>query len=405
MQVASLRAKYAALVPVLTERSRRMWAATEARAIGYGGIAVVARATGLAESTIQRGLQDLDARQPLSADRSRRPGGGRKRATDIDATLLHDLDALVEPTAPGDPESPLRWTSKSARTLAVALEGLGHHVSHTLVADLLHALGYSLQGNVKTREGRQHPDRDAQFRYIAQTVRRRQRRGQPTISVDTKKKELVGDFKNGGRTWRPLKTPHRVRVHDFVIPATATEGGKAIPYGVYDLQRDEGWVSVGIDHDTATFAVHTIRRWWRVMGQPAYRRARSLLITADAGGSNGARLRLWKWELQRFANRTGLAITVCHFPPGTSKWNKIEHRLFSYIATNWRATPLVNLATIVSLIGATRSRSGLRIRSELDRGCYPSGVTVTDAQLDTVRLERHRFHGDWNYTIHPSTTG
>jgi hypothetical protein len=405
MQVASLRAKYAALVPVLTERSRRMWAATEARAIGYGGIAVVARATGLAESTIQRGLQDLDVRQPLPADRSRRPGGGRKRATDIDATLLHDLDALVEPTAPGDPESPLRWTSKSARTLAVALEGLGHHVSHTVVADLLHALGYSLQGNVKTREGRQHPDRDAQFRYIAQAVRRRQRRGQPTISVDTKKKELVGDFKNGGRTWRPLKTPHRVRVHDFVIPATATEGGKAIPYGVYDLQRDEGWVIVGIDHDTATFAVHTIRRWWRVMGQPAYRRARSLLITADAGGSNGARLRLWKWELQRFANRTGLAITVCHFPPGTSKWNKIEHRLFSYIATNWRATPLVNLATIVSLIGATRSRSGLRIRSELDRGRYPGGVTVTDAQLDTVRLERHRFHGDWNYTIHPSTTG
>jgi hypothetical protein len=405
MQVATLRAKYAALAPVLTERSRRIWAATEARAIGYGGIAVVARATGLAESTIQRGLQDLGAREPLPADRSRRPGGGRKRVTDIDATLLHDLDSLVEPTAPGDPESPLRWTSKSARTLAVALEGLGHQVSHTLVADLLHALGYSLQGNVKTREGRQHPDRDAQFRYIAQAVRRRQRRGQPTISVDTKKKELVGDFKNGGRTWRPLQTPHRVRVHDFVIPATATGGGKAIPYGVYDLQRDEGWVSVGIDHDTATFAVHTIRRWWRVMGQPAYHRARSLLITADAGGSNGARLRLWKWELQRFANRTGLAITVCHFPPGTSKWNKIEHRLFSYIATNWRGTPLVNLATIVSLIGATRSRSGLRIRSELDRGRYPSGVTVTNAQLTTVRLERHRFHGDWNYTIYPVTTG
>ena len=404
MPVATLRAKYAALVPVLTERSRRVWAATEARAIGYGGIALVARATGIAESTIQRGLGDLEAREPLPVARSRRPGGGRKRATETDPTLLRDLDALVEPTAPGDPESPLRWTSKSARTLAVALEGVGHHVSHTVVAELLHALGYSLQSNVKTREGRQHPDRDAQFRYIAQAVRRCQRRAQPTISVDTKKKELVGDFKNGGRTWRPVKTPHRVRVHDFVIPATATQGGKAIPYGVYDLQRDEGWVSVGIDHDTASFAVHTIRRWWRVMGRPAYRGARSLLITADAGGSNGARLRLWKWELQRLATRTGLSITVCHFPPGTSKWNKIEHRLFSYIAMNWRGTPLVNVATIVSLIGATRSRSGLRIRSELDRGVYPGGVTVTDAQLATVHLERHRFHSDWNYTIHPATT-
>ena len=310
----------------------------------------------------------------------------------------------MEPTAPGDPESPLRWTSRSVRTLAVALDGLGHQVSHTVVAELLHALGYSLQGNVKTREGRQHPDRDAQFRYIAQVVRRGQRRRQPTISVDTKKKELVGDFKNGGREWRPAKTPQRVRVHDFVIPATATQGGKAIPYGVYDLQRDEGWVSVGIDHDTASFAVQAIRRWWRVMGRPVYRHAQSLLITADAGGSNGARLRLWKWELQRLANRTGLTITVCHFPPGTSKWNKIEHRLFSHIAMNWRGTPLVNLATIVSLIGATHSRSGLRVRSELDRGHYPSGVAVTDAQMATVRLERHRFHGDWNYTIHPATT-
>jgi hypothetical protein len=403
MQVATLRAKYGALVPVFTERSRRVWAATEAQAIGYGGIALVARATGMAESTIQRGLRDLQVRHPLPPSRSRRAGGGRKRASVTDPTLVRDLDALVEPTAPGDPDSPLRWTSRSVRTLAVALDGLGHHVSHTVVAELLHALGYSLQGNVKTREGRQHPDRDAQFRYIAQVVRRWQRRRQPTISVDTKKKELVGDFKNGGRDWRPAKTPQRVRVHDFVIPATATAGGKAIPYGVYDLQRDEGWVSVGIDHDTASFAVQAIRRWWRVMGRPVYRHAQSLLITADAGGSNGARLRLWKWELQRLANRTGLTITVCHFPPGTSKWNKIEHRLFSHIAMNWRGTPLVNLATIVSLIGATHSRSGLRVRSELDRGHYPSGVAVTDAQMATVRLERHRFHGDWNYTIHPTT--
>jgi hypothetical protein len=312
------------------------------------------------------------------------------------------LDALVEPTAPGDPDSPLRWTCLSARTLAVALEALGHHISHTVVAELLHGLGYSLQGNAKTREGRQHVDRDAQFRYIARRVREAHRQQQPTISVDTKKKELIGDFKNAGRTWRPAKSPQRVRVHDFVIPATPATGGKAIPYGVYDLHRNEGWVSVGIDHDTATFAVQSIRRWWQQMGRPAYRQAQSLVITADAGGSNGARLRLWKWELQQLATRTGLAITVCHFPPGTSKWNKIEHRLFSHIAMNWRGTPLVDLATIVSLIGSTHSRSGLRVRSELDRGEYPSGVTVTDAQLATIRLTRHRFHGDWNYTIHPN---
>ena len=403
MELATLRAKHAALAPVLTERSRRVWAATEAQAIGYGGTALVARATGIATSTIQRGLRKLTADEPLAGGRTRRAGGGRrKRAIDLNATLLRDLDALVEPTAPGDPDSPLRWTCQSAQTLAVALDGLGHRVSHTVVAELLHGLGYSLQGNAKTREGRQHVDRDAQFRYIARRVRRAQRQQQPTISVDTKKKELVGAFKNAGRTWRPAKTPQRVQVHDFVIPATATTGGKAIPYGIYDLHRNEGWVSVGIDHDTASFAVRSIQRWWQHMGRPAYRQAQSLLITADAGGSNGARLRLWKWELQRLANRTGLVITVCHFPPGTSKWNKIEHRLFSHIAMNWRGTPLVDLATIVSLIGSTHSRSGLRVRSELDRGQYPGGITVTDAQLATVRLERHRFHGDWNYTIHPA---
>ncbi len=376
VDLATLRAKHAALSPVLTERSRRVWAATEAQAIGYGGITQVARATGIAASTIQRGLRELASGETLAGTRNRKAGGGRKRATDLDATLLRDLDALVEPTAPGDPDSPLRWTCLSARTLAVALEGLGHHISHTVVAELLHGLGYSLQGNAKTREGRQHVDRDAQFRYIAGRVRAAQRRRQPMISVDTKKKELVGDFKNTGRTWRPAKSPQRVRVHDFVIPATPTTGGKAIPYGVYDLHRNEGWVSVGIDHDTATFAVQSIRRWWQQMGRPAYRQAQSLLITADAGGS---------------------------IPPGTSKWNKIEHRLFSHIAMNWRGTPLVDLATIVSLIGSTHSRSGLRVRSELDRGDYPGGVTVTDAQLATVHLERHRFHGDWNYTIHPAT--
>jgi hypothetical protein len=398
--VETLRAKHAALRSVLTERSRRVWAATEARALGYGGIAVVARATGLSPATISRGLKELDSDAPLAGDRVRRPGGGRKRATTHHPTLLRDLEALVEPTAPGDPDSPLRWTCLSTRTLAVALEALGYAVSHTVVAELLHGLGYSLQGNVKTREGRPHPDRDAQFRYIARQVAAAQRRKQPTISVDTKKKELVGPFKNGGRAWRPAKTPQRVRVHDFVIPGAT--GGKAIPYGVYDLQRNEGWVSVGIDHDTATFAARSIRRWWQHMGRPVYRDATSLVITADAGGSNGARLRLWKWELQQLATRTGLAITVCHFPPGTSKWNKIEHRLFSHIAMNWRGTPLIDLATIVSLIGSTHSRAGLHVRAELDRGPYPAGVTVTDAQLASVRLERHRFHGDWNYTIHPA---
>jgi hypothetical protein len=398
--VETLRAKHAALRSVLTERSRRLWAATEARALGYGGIAVVARATGLSPATISRGLKELDSDAPLAGDRVRRPGGGRKRATTHQPTLLRDLEALVEPTAPGDPDSPLRWTCLSTRTLAVALEALGYAISHTVVAELLHSLGYSLQGNVKTREGRQHPDRDAQFRYIARQVAVAQRRGQPTISVDTKKKELVGPFKNGGRAWRPAKTPQRVRVHDFVIPGAT--GGKAIPYGVYDLHRNEGWVSVGIDHDTATFATRSIRRWWQHMGRPVYRDATSLVITADAGGSNGARLRLWKWELQQLATRTGLAITVCHFPPGTSKWNKIEHRLFSHIAMNWRGTPLVDLATIVSLIGSTHSRAGLHVRAELDRGPYPAGVTVTDTQLASVRLERHRFHGDWNYTIHPA---
>jgi hypothetical protein len=401
--VETLRAKHAALRSVLTERSRRVWAATEARALGYGGIAVVARATGLSPATISRGLKELDSDAPLAGDRVRRPGGGRKRATTHHPTLLRDLEALVEPTAPGDPDSPLRWTCLSTRTLAVALEALGYAVSHTVVAELLHGLGYSLQGNVKTREGRPHPDRDAQFRYIARQVAAAQRRKQPTISVDTKKKELVGPFKNGGRAWRPAKTPQRVRVHDFVIPGAT--GGKAIPYGVYDLQRNEGWVSVGIDHDTATFAARSIRRWWQHMGRPVYRDATSLVITADAGGSNGARLRLWKWELQQLATRTGLAITVCHFPPGTSKWNKIEHRLFSHIAMNWRGTPLIDLATIVSLIGSTHSRAGLHVRAELDRGPYPAGVTVTDAQLASVRLERHRFHGDWNYTIHPAAQG
>jgi hypothetical protein len=374
-----------------------VWAATEARAVGRGGIALVARATGISTSTIGRGLRELRTRVRVAPGRVRRPGGGRKRTVDKDPTLRRDLEGLVEPTTSGDPESPLRWTAKSVRELARALQRLGHRVSHQLVAELLTAAGYSLQANRKTREGPAHPDRDAQFRHIAAQVRQFQAAGHPVISVDTKKKELVGDFKNAGRTWRPAGQPEPVRVHDFLIP----EQGKAIPYGVYDLTRNAGWVSVGIDHDTASFAVRTIGRWWQKMGRPRYPRARSLLITADAGGSNGPRVRLWKWELQQLANRTGLTITTCHFPPGTSKWNTIEHRLFSHISRNWRGQPLVSLAVIVSLISATRTATGLRVRCELDRGAYPQGRTISDEQVATLRVTPHAFHGDWNYTIHP----
>jgi hypothetical protein len=397
----TLRAKFGALAPALTERSRRLWAATEAQALGHGGIAMVERATGISRSTIVRGIQETKAGATLGPYRTRRPGGGRKKATDKDATLMADLEALVEPTASGDPQSPLRWTSKSVRRLAAELQALGHVASHRLVAELLQACGYSLQANRKTREGPQHPDRDAQFRYINEQVRRYQQQAQPAISVDTKKKELVGDFKNAGKEWRPKGAAEPVRVHDFVIP----EQGKAIPYGVYDLHRNEGWVSVGIDHDTASFAVNAIRRWWKLMGRGVYGGATSLLITADSGGSNGSRIRLWKWELRKFAQRTGLSVTVCHFPPGTSKWNKIEHRLFSYIAMNWRAKPLVSLAAIVSLIGSTTTTAGLRVRSEIDQGTYPQGLAPTDQQLAQINLERHTFHGDWNYTIHPGSVG
>lgn len=401
MDEESVAAKYQSLAPVLTERSRRLWAATEARALGHGGIAVVERATGISRSTIQRGLRELDSGETLAlgSDRVRRAGAGRPPTVVKDPALYDDLDALIEPSSSGDPDSPLRWTTKSVRSLAGALQGMGHDVSHTVIAELLHELGYSLQANQKRREGTQHQDRDAQFRYINQQVRRFEKKSRPAVSVDTKKKELVGDFKNPGRSWRPKGDPEPVRVHDFLIPAQ----GKAIPYGVYDLHRNEGWVSVGIDHDTASFAVKAIGRWWSVMGRPAYANADALLITADAGGSNGARLRLWKWELQRLANRTGLAITVCHFPPGTSKWNKIEHRLFSHIAMNWRGTPLVSLAVIVSLIAGTRSEAGLRVRSELDRGRYPGGVSVSDEQMAKIDLKPHRFHGDWNYSIQPTT--
>lgn len=346
-----------------------------------------------------RGLKELNAPgPPLAPERIRQAGGGRKRAVEKDPSLQEDLDALVEPTSAGAPDSPLRWTSNSLRHLRDELQAMGHKVSDHLVGDLLHEMGYTLQANRKTREGTLHPDRDAQFAYLNEQVRAQQERGEPVLSVDTKKKELVGDFKNAGREWRPQGEPKEVRVHDFVIP----EQGKAIPYGVYDLTRNEGWVSVGIDHDTASFAVHALERWWEAMGQERYSEARSLLISADCGGSNGSRLRLWKWELQQFANRSGVEITVCHLPPGTSKWNKIEHRLFSHIAMNWRGKPLVSLALIVSLIGATTSRTGLRVRSEIDEHTYPTGVQISDAQMASLKLRPHDFHGEWNYSLYPT---
>lgn len=397
MILKRLKAKYNALAPALNERARRIWAATEAREAGRGGIIFVSRATKISYSTIVRGLQELKSGEIAEPGRVRRPGAGRKKLLQKDPTLLTDLEGLVEPTASGDPQSSLRWTSKSVRTLAERLQAMGHTISYQLVAELLFSAGYSLQANRKTREGPNHPDRDEQFRHINRQVRRFQIDAQPVISVDTKKKELVGDFKNPGKQWRPKKNPQPVQVHDFLIP----QKGKAIPYGVYDLTHNAGWVSVGIDHDTASFAARTILRWWQKMGRPIYRGANALLITADARGSSGSRVRLWKWELQQLASRTGLSITVCHLPPGTSKWNKIEHRLFSYISTNWRGQPLISLAVIVSLIASTQTAGGLRIRCELDQGSYPKGQEVSDEQMAELNLERHRFHGDWNYTIHP----
>jgi len=395
--MAGIRAKYRALLPSLTERMRRLWAGTEARALGRGGIAVVSRATGLARNTVVRGLKELDEESPLDPARVRRAGAGRKRKAVLNPSLKDALDRLVEPVTRGDPESPLRWTSKSTRMLARELNADGYSVSHVLVADLLHEMEYSLQANRKTMEGASHPDRDAQFEHINAEVRRRMTKGQPVISVDTKKKELIGRFKNGGRQWRPKGNPERVKVHDFLDK----QKGKAIPYGVYELGRNVGWVSVGVDHDTARFAVATIRRWWRELGRKAYPNADTLLITADSGGSNGTRLRLWKWELQRFADSSGLTISVSHLPPGTSKWNKIEHRLFSFISQNWRGQPLLTQATIVSLIAHTRTAGGLKVRCVLDTNSYPAKTIVTDKQMAQLQMTRADFHGDWNYTIHP----
>ena len=390
-----IRQRYAALSATWNERQRRHWAAGEAKAVGYGGVTLVARIAGLSRRAIHAGLTELAGDPPPG--RVRRPGAGRKCLTETQPALLAALDMLVEPASRGDPRTPLRWTCKSVRRLADELRRQGYRVSHQVVAELLRVAGYSLQANRKTTEGRQHPDRNAQFEFIARRVRAAQRRGRPVISVDTKKKELVGDFKNNGPDWRPKGDPVGVRVHDFLDDTL----GKAIPYGVYDLTANAGWVSVGVDHDTAAFATATIGRWWRKMGRPRYPRATELLITADGGGSNGSRSRLWKVELQKLADDTGLTLRVCHFPPGTSKWNKIEHRLFSHISINWRGRPLTSLDVIVRLIGATTTDNGLTVKAAVDRRKYPPGIKVTDAELADVKLTPDAFHGEWNYRIRP----
>jgi hypothetical protein len=393
---SALTQKYRSLFEHLDERQRRLVAAADAKQLGRGGVSTVARCAGLSRPTIHKGLEEL-GRAPLSTGRVRRPGAGRRPLLELDPALRVELERLIEPATRGDPMSPLRWTSKSTRHLAGVLTKAGHSVSHETLAQLLHELGYSLQAATKTVEGTQHPDRNAQFEYISRLTRRYLRNGWPVISVDTKKKELVGRYRQAGQEWRPQGNPEKVLVHDFIDPNV----NKAVPYGVYDVGQDLGWVNVGTDHDTASFAVESIRRWWRLMGAPLYPAAKRLLICADAGGSNGHRSRLWKVEVQRFASDAAIEVTVCHFPPGTSKWNKIEHRLFSHITMNWRGRPLVSHDVIVNLIGATKTASGLRVKARLDKRRYPLGVEVSDDELNAVNMSRHRFHGDWNYSIRP----
>ena len=392
-----LRAKFQTLFPHLDERQRRLALAAEARSLGHGGIACVARAAGISAVTVAKGVAELEAgTAPLG--RTRRPGGGRKPHVVTDPGLLGALMALVEPEERGDPISPLRWTTKSLRTLAQELTRTGHRVSTWTISNLLHEQGFSLQGNTKQVEGAMHPDRDAQFAYLNTKSTEYLSAGDPVISVDTKKKELIGLFSNAGTTWRPAGDPVRVNVHDFPDPAL----GKANPYGIYDIAANDGWVSVGTDHDTAAFAVETIRRWFDQVGQHAYPTARRLLVCADGGGSNGYRLRAWKTELAALADDYGLDITVCHLPPGTSKWNKIEHRLFSHISMNWRGRPLTSHQVIIDLIGATTTKTGLSVHAELDENIYPTGIRISDAQMAALPISRHNFHGEWNYTLHPT---
>jgi hypothetical protein len=390
--------KFSDLWPLLDERSRRLMAANEARSLGYGGISIVRRACGLSRKAIAKGMREIADGSPMPG-RIRRSGAGRKNIVVRDPKLLASLERLIEPETRGDPESPLRWICKSTRALAAQLTKQKHPISHEKVAQLLRDQNYSLQSNRKTEEGADHPDRDAQFRHINAQVKRALARGMPVISVDTKKKELLGNYDNGGTQWLPAKKPVKVNGHDFPSP----DGPRAYPYGIYDLARNTGFVNVGTDHDTGAFAVASIRGWWRSEGRSLYSPARGLLITANGGGSNGSRLRLWKLELQKFADETGLSISVCHFPPGTSKWNKVEHRLFSFISSKWRGEPLRDYETIVNLIARTTTAKGLHVTCRLDRRKYPTGRKVTDDEIKRVNLKRNTFHGDWNYTIHPST--
>jgi DDE family transposase len=397
MDNAAIKKRFEKLTPYLDERLRRLVAAAEALAIGRGGITAVARETGLCRESIRNGCLELENTDKSSPSRIRRVGAGRKRTIDQDPTLRVDLERLVDPVTRGDPESPLRWTCKSTRQLASALIGMGHKTSHRMVAELLHNLGYSLQSNRKTLEGNSHPDRNAQFEHIYQQVKCFQASGDPIISVDTKKKELVGQFKQAGQEWQPVGQPESVQVHDF----QDVELGKVAPYGVYDPTLNMGWVNVGTDHDTSQFAVESIRRWWHSMGLACYPAGKRLLITADGGGSNGSRVRLWKRELQTLASELGMAISVCHYPPGTSKWNNIEHRLFSYITLNWRGKPLVSHEVVVNLIASTTNRKGLQVHCELDNNQYPKGIKVTNNEMEALKLDRDEFHGEWNYTISP----
>jgi hypothetical protein len=398
VSIVEIKAKLRRMWPHLNERAKRMVAASEAAQIGYGGVTLVSRACGLSRVTINKGIRELQA-PPLPENRIRHPGGGRRRLETHDPELVKLLESLVEPLTRGDPESPLRWTCKSTRTLAGELVYRKHPVSHEKVAQYLRGLGYSLQGNRKTEEGEDHPDRDAQFRHINREVRQAMSQGWPVISVDTKKKELIGNFENKGRQWRRSKTAEHVNGHDFPAPSVP----RAYPYGIYDQARNTGFVNVGTDHDTATFAVASIRGWWRDEGCRLYPAATQLLITADGGGSNGYRLRLWKVELQRLADQTALSIRVCHFPPGTSKWNKVEHRLFSFISSNWRGEPLRDYETVVRLIANTTTAKGLTVRCRLDRRKYPAGRKITDEEMAGINITPLRFHGEWNYVIHPRT--
>lgn len=392
-----IRQRYHLLWPTLDERGRRLFAATEAKVIGHGGISVLSKITGLPRNSIARGIFELTSEPRLEAGRVRRAGAGRKRKSTIFPSLVEDIEKLIEPDVRGDPQSPLRWTVKSLRQLTAALKELGHNVSRRIVSDILHSRGYSLQGNKKCLEGKQHPDRDQQFQYINELVKSFLNAGDPVVSVDTKKKELIGDYENKGREWHASGSPEKVQTYDF----PSQEVPRAYPYGVYDLARNTGFVNLGTDHDTATFAVASIRRWWELEGRQIYPKAKRLLITADGGGSNGSRLRLWKWELQRFADELAIPVFVCHFPPGTSKWNKIEHRLFSFISINWRGKPLTSYETIVNLIARTTTAKGLRVMCKLDKRRYPTGRTVSDQDMAAINLRRADFHGEWNYFVDP----